>query len=81
MFLNIILGQLKKVHDKIFKIIETIAALKRVPSNYLKYLTGTGVLYRVRFSLAQMSGECSTFLQGGISCFDEWISEDNSKNT
>ncbi|CAM2782234.1 hypothetical protein [Weeksella virosa] len=30
-----------KVQDKIFKIIEAIETLERVPSNYLKHLTGT----------------------------------------
>ena len=36
-FLN---DQTKKVQDKIFKIIEAIETLERVPSNYLKHLTG-----------------------------------------
>ena len=34
-----------KVQNKIFKIIEAIETLERVPSNYLKMLVGTNGLY------------------------------------
>jgi hypothetical protein len=40
-FEDFLLEQPKKVQDKIFKIIEAIETLERVPSNYLKHLTGT----------------------------------------
>src|SRR5690606_41404694 len=40
-----------KVQDIIFKIIETIESLERVPSNYLKHLTGTEGLYEARVQL------------------------------
>jgi phage-related protein len=40
-----------KVQDKIFKIIEAIETLERVPSNYLKKLTGTDGLYEARILL------------------------------
>jgi hypothetical protein len=40
-----------KVQDKIFKIIEAIETLERVPSNYLKHLTGTEGLYEARIQL------------------------------
>ena len=41
-----------KVQNKIFKIIETIETYERVPSNYLKALTGTNGLYEARIQLA-----------------------------
>ncbi|WP_285058068.1 type II toxin-antitoxin system RelE/ParE family toxin [Pedobacter ginsengisoli] len=44
--------QPKKVQDKIFKIIEAIEILERVPLNYLKYVEDTQGLYEVRIKLA-----------------------------
>ena len=40
-----------KVQNKIFKIIEAIETLERVPSNYLKILVGTNGLYEARIQL------------------------------
>ena len=40
-----------KVQNKIFKIIEAIETLERVPSNYLKLLVGTKGLYEARIQL------------------------------
>jgi hypothetical protein len=40
-FEDFLLGQPRKVQDKIFKIIEAIETLERVPSNYLKAMEGT----------------------------------------
>ena len=47
-FLN---KQTTKVQNKIFKIIEVIETLERVPSNYLKHLIGTDGLYEARIQL------------------------------
>lgn len=47
-FLN---AQPTKVQNKIFKIIEAIETLERVPSNYLKHLSGTDGLYEARIQL------------------------------
>jgi phage-related protein len=44
--------QPKKVQDKIFKIIEAIEILERVPLNYLKHVEDTQGLYEVRIKLA-----------------------------
>lgn len=44
--------QPQKVQDKIFKIIEAIEILERVPINYLKHLAGTNGMYEVRINLA-----------------------------
>ena len=39
------------MQDKIFKIIEAIETLERVPSNYLKFMSGTEGLYEARIQL------------------------------
>ncbi len=44
--------QPEKVQDKIFKIMEVIETLERVPSNYLKHLKGTDGLYEARIRLS-----------------------------
>lgn len=43
--------QPEKVQNKIFKIIEAIETLERIPSNYLKMLFGTNGLYESRIQL------------------------------
>ena len=43
--------QPQKVQNKIYKIIEAIEALERVPSNYLKSMEGTKGLYEARIQL------------------------------
>jgi len=50
-FEDFLLAQPKKVQDKIFKIIEAIQTLERVPSNYLKFIVGTEGLYEARIQL------------------------------
>ena len=51
-FEDFLSSQPKKVQDKIFKIIEAIETLERVPSNYLKHLEGANGLYEARIQLA-----------------------------
>ncbi len=51
-FEDFLLQQPKKVQDKIFKIIEAIETLERVPVNYLKAMEGTNGLYEARIQLA-----------------------------
>lgn len=50
-FEEFLLEQNKKVQDKIFKIIEAIETLERVPINYLKSMEGTNGLYEARIQL------------------------------
>ncbi|EOG6905709.1 type II toxin-antitoxin system RelE/ParE family toxin [Flavobacterium psychrophilum] len=50
-FEEFLLEQPKKVQDKIFKIIEAIETLERIPSNYLKSMEGTNALYEARIQL------------------------------
>jgi phage-related protein len=40
-----------KVQNKIFKIVEAIETLEKVPSNYLKSIIGTNGLYEARIQL------------------------------
>ncbi len=40
-----------KVQDRIFKIIEAIETLERVPANYLKSIVGSNGLYEARIRL------------------------------
>ena len=51
-FETFLLKQNQKVQDKIFKVIEIIETYERVPSNYLKAITGTNGLYEARIKLA-----------------------------
>jgi len=51
-FEDFLLEQPTEVQDKIFKIIEAIETLERVPSNYLKSMQGTDGLYEARIQLA-----------------------------
>jgi phage-related protein len=44
-------AQPQKVQDKIFKVIEAIETLERIPSTYLKAITGTKGLYEARIKL------------------------------
>ena len=50
-FTDFLTAQPQKVQDKIYKIIEAIETLERVPSNYLKALTGTNGLFEARIKL------------------------------
>ncbi|MEC3881243.1 hypothetical protein [Parapedobacter sp. 10938] len=58
-FLN---GQPQKVQDKIFKIIEAIETLERVPSNYLKAMTEQMAYTRHGYNWAQTFGGSSVSL-------------------
>lgn len=50
-FSDFLKKQPQKVQNKIYKIIEAIETLERVPANYLKALTGTNGLYEARIQL------------------------------
>jgi len=50
-FEDFLLVQPNKVQDKIYKVIEIIETYERVPSNYLKAITGTKGLYEARIKL------------------------------
>ena len=63
-FEDFILSQPQKVQDKIFKIIEAIEFLERIPSNYLKFIVGTDGLYEVRIQLASNIWRIFCFFDG-----------------
>lgn len=63
-FEKFLLTQPKKVQDKIFKIIEAIETLERVPSNYLKHLAGTSGLYEARIKLGSNIWRVFCFFDG-----------------
>ena len=64
-FEDFLLQQPKKVQDKIFKIIEAIETLERVPVNYLKAMEGTNGLYEARIQLASNIWRVFCFFDSG----------------
>ena len=64
-FENFLLEQPKKVQDKIFKIIEAIETLERVPSNYLKAMEGTNGLFEARIQLGSNIWRVFCFFDNG----------------
>ena len=50
-FSTFLKAQPKRVQDKIFKVIEAIETLERVPSNYLRSIAGSNGLYEARIRL------------------------------
>ena len=63
-FEDFLKAQPKKVQDKIFKIIEAIETLERVPSNYLKHIVGTNGLYEARIQLGSNIWRVFCFFDG-----------------
>lgn len=50
-FEEFLLAQPEKIQNKIFKIIEAIETLERIPSSYLKHIIGSNGLYEARIQL------------------------------
>jgi len=50
-FEDFLLKQPKKIQNKIYKIIEAIEVLERIPANYLRFIQGTKGLYEARIQL------------------------------
>jgi len=63
-FEEFLLEQPRKVQDKIFKIIEAIETLERVPSNYLKSIIGVTGLYEARIKLGSNIWRVFCFFDG-----------------
>ncbi len=51
-FENFLKDQPIKVQNKIYKVIEAIETLERIPSRYLEHITGTKGLYEARIKLS-----------------------------
>lgn len=64
-FESFLRSQPEKVQNKIFKIIEAIETLERIPKNYLKFLTGTKGLYEARIQLASNIWRVFCFFDDG----------------
>ena len=54
-----------RAQNKIFKVIEAIETLERVPSNYLKMLVGTNGLYEARIQLGSDIWRVFCFFDNG----------------
>ena len=63
-FQDFISSQEIKVQNKIFKIIEAIETLERVPTNYLKHIVGTNGLYEARIQLGSNIWRVFCFFDG-----------------
>lgn len=63
-FEDFLQSQPEKVQNKIFKIIEAIETLERVPSNYLKFIVGTDGLYEARIQLGSNIWRVFCFFDG-----------------
>jgi len=50
-FEDFLIKQPVKVQDKIFKVLEAIKTLERIPTTYLKIIAGTTGLYEARIQL------------------------------
>jgi len=57
--------QSTKVQNKIFKILEAIETLERIPSNYLKQITGAEGLYEAMIQLGTGTWRVFCFFDGG----------------
>ena len=64
-FSDFLKKQPEKVQNKIFKIIEAIETLERVPGNYLKMLSGTNGLYEARIKLGSNIWRVFCFFDSG----------------
>jgi phage-related protein len=64
-FENFLLDLPQKVQDKIFKIIEAIETLERIPANYLRTVEGTIGLYEARIQLASNIWRVFCFFDDG----------------
>jgi phage-related protein len=60
-----LLAQPVKVQDKIYKIIEAIETLERIPANYLKLIKGTKGLYEARIQLGSDIWRVFCFFDNG----------------
>ncbi len=64
-FEELLLEQPNKVQDKIFKIIEAIETLERVPAKYLKSMEGSNGLYEARIQLGSTIWRVFCFFDEG----------------
>jgi len=63
-FEEFLLKQPTKVQDKIYKVLDAVETLERIPSNYLKYITGANGLYEARIRLGSNIWRVFCFFDG-----------------
>ena len=64
-FEDFLIEQPTKVQDKIFKILEAIETLERIPTTYLKLIAGTKGLYEARIQLGSDIWRVFCFFDSG----------------
>ena len=64
-FEDFLCSQSTKVQDKIFKVVEILETYERVPSNYLKAITGSKGLYEARIKLGSNIWRVFCFFDNG----------------
>lgn len=64
-FEEFLLEQPIKVQDKIYKVLEAIETLERIPTNYLKLIIGTNGLYEARIQLGNNIWRVFYFFDSG----------------
>jgi phage-related protein len=57
--------QTEKVQNKIFKVLEAVQTLERIPTNYLKLVKGSNGLYEARIQLGSNIWRVFCFFDGG----------------
>jgi phage-related protein len=63
-FEEFLLKQPIKVQNKIYKVLEAVETFERIPSNYLKNVTGTKGLYEARIKLGSNIWRVFCFFDG-----------------
>lgn len=64
-FEEFLLAQPEKVQDKIFKVVEIIETYERIPTTYLKVITGTDGLFEARIRLGSSIWRVFCFFDQG----------------
>ena len=81
-FEDFLVKQPIKVQNKIFKVLEAVVTLERIPTTYLKIIAGTSGLFEARIQLGSDIWRIFLFFrQRKISYPFKRVSEKNSKNT
>lgn len=65
-FEEFLFAQPKKAQDKIFKVVEIIETYERIPTTYLKAITGTDGLFEARIKLGSNIWRVFCFFDKGI---------------
>lgn len=64
-FEEFLMEQPKRVQDKIYKVLEAIEILERIPTNYVRQIVGTNGLYEARIQLGSDIWRVFCIFDGG----------------